>query len=305
MPSQQQQVIPHPSQEGSSNNNNNNNTIITRAAALARWPHSADQISVTGLKTTAPAGRDLWGRKKPQPLEVSVTVAVARPFDTAAQADAVDASTVHYGLLSKSVLGNIAAAAQAQTQAQAQGQERETWLSTIAVAHAASKAILANAPLANLAAAEVKVRYPKASTQGEGAGAVFTLFYNREEQEQEQGRLAALSQVLYLENVRIPTLIGVNPNERLKKQLVVASLWIDKLAAGAADCYVEVEDLLVSTIESTTFETLEALAETVSRRLFADFISRESPGSGLFLRLEKPSAVPFADAPAIQVYRTQ
>ena len=58
-------------------------------------------------------------------------------------------------------------------------------------------------------------------------------------------------------------------------------------------------------VESTDFETLEALAEKVARAVVDGFSRRESPGSDLRVRIEKPTAVPLADFPAIEIYRTE
>jgi dihydroneopterin aldolase len=52
--------------------------------------------------------------------------------------------------------------------------------------------------------------------------------------------------VLYLRNVRIPCLIGVNANERLQKQPVVLNLWIDCVVMPRVDNYPELETLLFS-----------------------------------------------------------
>lgn len=62
---------------------------------------------------------------------------------------------------------------------------------------------------------------------------------------------------------------------------------------------------MIQTVENTDFETLEALAEKVAHTLFDSFIKTESSGSNLRLRIEKPTAVPLADFPAIEIYRTQ
>ncbi|KAL1621821.1 hypothetical protein SLS54_005344 [Diplodia seriata] len=94
-------------------------------------------------------------------------------------------------------------------------------------------------------------------------------------------------------------------NERMKKQMCLVSVWIDKISEAAIDAYDVVEDIVLKAVENTDFETLEALAEKVAHVLFKTFIAGESSGSNLRIRIEKPTAVPLADYPAIEIYRTQ
>lgn len=65
------------------------------------------------------------------------------------------------------------------------------------------------------------------------------------------------------------------------------------------------------TIEESSFETLESLAEHVWNRILTLFLQTHVPLLGteihdvhVRIRLEKPSAVTFADAPVIEIIRT-
>lgn len=63
------------------------------------------------------------------------------------------------------------------------------------------------------------------------------------------------------------------------------------------------------TAEESSFETLESLAEELAARVIKYFILPKHqaplPGpAGVRVRIEKPSAVTFADAPVIEVYRS-
>ncbi|EKG12834.1 hypothetical protein MPH_10077 [Macrophomina phaseolina MS6] len=91
----------------------------------------------------------------------------------------------------------------------------------------------------------------------------------------------------------------------MKKQMCSFSVWIDSISDAAVDGYDVVEDMVLQAAQYTGYETLEALAEKVAWVLFKDYIAGQSPGSNLRIRIEKPTAVPFADAPAIEIYRTQ
>ena len=66
--------------------------------------------------------------------------------------------------------------------------------------------------------------------------------------------------------------------------------------------------IINETVEESSFETLESLATHLSKRIIKYFIYPYSPGQEIFsqvrISLEKPSAIRFADAPAIEIIRT-
>ncbi|KAL1619974.1 hypothetical protein SLS56_009893 [Neofusicoccum ribis] len=266
--------------------------LLTHEAA-ARWPATADTVSLSSLHLVARAGRDVWGRtSRAQPLAISATVAMRARFASAAAGDALDASTVHYGHLSKNILAALADATAADGS--------QTWLGGVDVASRVSEAVVRTAAAGAVEGVRLDVAFPKASTLGDGAGCEWTVLYA-----EAGAEVVAVARALYVRRVRVPTLIGVNSNERLKKQMCLVSVWVDRVADEAVDGYDEVEDIVLKAVENTDFETLEALAEKVAYDLFNLFISGQSPGSNLRLRIEKPTAVPLADAPAIEIYRTQ
>ncbi|KAB2578475.1 tRNA-dihydrouridine synthase [Lasiodiplodia theobromae] len=244
--------------------------------AATRWPCTADAVSLSSLHLVVRAGRDVWGRTdRAQPLALSLTVASRAGFASAAADDALDGGTVHYGHLSKNVLAAL-------NSATATGNE---WLSGLDVASRTSEALMATAAEGAVEAARLDVCFPKASTLGTGAGVEWTVFYAP-----ATGDVVGFARQF---------------NERTKKQMCLVSVWVDKVSDAAIDAYDVVEDIMLKTVENTDFETLEALAEKVAHTLFDSFIKTESSGSNLRLRIEKPTAVPLADFPAIEIYRTQ
>jgi len=145
--------------------------------------------------------------------------------------------------------------------------------------------------------------------------------------------------ILKLHDIRIPTLIGVNANERLAKQMVISNVEIDGYFLYNIDLYHKLEQIVVKTIEESSFETLETLGTHLVKRIIKWFIhsefdsfmysgnnlkwTMENPtafpilGAGgksgreitrdfdqlVTVCLEKPSAVMFADSPMIEVRR--
>lgn len=67
-------------------------------------PHSV--VRVRNLQTSLIVGTDAWGRKgKNQPVLISASASLRNPFESASSEDAVTGSTIHYGIMSKAILG--------------------------------------------------------------------------------------------------------------------------------------------------------------------------------------------------------
>ena len=189
-------------------------------AYLAQSGHY-DKIIVQNLEVVANAGKDVWGRPKKQRVLISVALTLGRQFTSASSTDSVDDSTIHYGTLSKAI--------QARFQA-----DNLAWLSTAALSNTIVQCVHDVAGATEIYAIETDVLYSKGSMFGEGAGHITSAI--------DSSNLR--SNVLYLRNLRIPCIIGVNSNERLQKQPVVANVWIDKVSNSRIDDYAELETLL-------------------------------------------------------------
>ena len=68
---------------------------------------------------------------------------------------------------------------------------------------------------------------------------------------------------------------------------------------------------LAQTIEESNFETLESMAEEIASRLLKFFVIAKRPSStdtmeaaGVRVKIKKPIAVPMAEAPAVEIYRS-
>lgn len=226
-------------------------------------------------------GLDVWSRRKTQPLEISLAVSLNEQFHSAAKGDIIDDSTIHYGKLSKNIMSRL--------------DIQSEWLDSHALACVIEHVVNRTASREKLISSlEVEISYPKASMLGEAAGYSYAVAHRD---------AVETSAVLWLRNVRIPTLIGVNAHERTKKQLAVVNLWIDQIIPPAADGYVEVEAILTQSTEDSTFDTLEALATKAVADIIKKFIQPKTPGASIRLQVEKPVAVPFADAPVVEIYR--
>jgi hypothetical protein len=86
---------------------------------------------------------------------------------------------------------------------------------------------------------EITIMLPKASLLGAGVSFKGAFGYD----EKHEG-LSGYSMTLTLHELRVPTLIGVNPNERLAKQMVVATVEMDRYDR-MVDAYCRLEELVV------------------------------------------------------------
>lgn len=62
-------------------------------------------------------------------------------------------------------------------------------------------------------------------------------------------------------------------------------------------------DIVEQIIQETSFETLEMLADFTITQLRKKMLDAVLPGTRVQLRIEKPRAVAFADAPAVEIVR--
>jgi len=209
-------------------------------------PHSI--IRVRNLQTCLIVGTDAWGRKgKDQPVLISVSASLRKPFESASSEDAVTGNTIHYGVMSKAILG-------ACKLFSLDPSKEANWLSDLVdiihsglvkdaftgtgESHERLGPPLTAASIISLL--EIKVLLPKASLLGNGVSLTKYMMFDP-----AQEAAVLESWLLTFDDLKIPTLIGVNPNERLAKQLVVATVKIDGIKGGsAAHSYNALEEII-------------------------------------------------------------
>ncbi|KAK5110572.1 hypothetical protein LTR62_005765 [Meristemomyces frigidus] len=255
---------------------------------------------------------DIWSKQKDQPVLLNLKLSLHNPFSSAASKDELDNSTIHYGHLAK----NIRAASR----------QHQTLPGLFAAAREVVERMGMKGSRAIIATSEIEVELPKASMHGDLASIALTTDYD------ERGQALQTEMEFRLRGVKIMTLVGVNAYERGARQPVVANLGItvaSTLGDGEIDALLGVEGRVVRVrvhpfhsltpfldrvtgltedlrqiIQDTEFETLESLADYTVKTLQSEMLSEQFPGSRVGLRLEKPRAIAFADAPAVEVLRT-
>ncbi|CAJ2501001.1 Uu.00g038540.m01.CDS01 [Anthostomella pinea] len=285
-------------------------------------------VRVRNLQSAIPVGRDAWGRpNKLQPVLLSSEVSFAQPFGTASADDTVNAETVHYGSLSKALLGGIelwgqgnkpartpVASAIVATGAAEMESPRTAdvfellWVRITGRVVDGSRVALPVDQVPFLDATKLRslsltMHLPKASLLGAGVSLTTTAGFK---EVLEDNPLRSYSRSLRIHGLHVPTLIGINSNERKAKQMVVADVEIDRFDVGD-DIHSDLERTIVDAMESSSFETLEALGTHVANKVLSEFRIGDNPapmkerGWQVRVCLEKPIAVPFAECPSVEI----
>lgn len=157
--------------------------------------------------------------------------------------DSVDnASTVHYGILSKAILEAVETFPTAQTNGTLRclldhvlKHLTGIGLDFTGSTSGGERPVITRPTLKSL---ELNFLLPKASLIGSGVSLSVTTVYT------PSGDAEMYSMSLKLHDLRIPTLIGVNANERLAKQIVGTNIELDTWSPHT-DLYNELEELVV------------------------------------------------------------
>ncbi|KAL7913125.1 hypothetical protein GGI35DRAFT_476932 [Trichoderma velutinum] len=280
-------------------------------------------VRVRNLQTSIAGPSDAWNRKgKPQPLSVTASVMLKEAFDGSSTADSVETDTVHYGLLSKAILASLEGQSQKHLKAEESGDtagknqfsslrdivntiwEDLTGQDGNGKANVTDEDAEVNASFlkpSTIRCLELTVHLPKASLLGGGVSLTRIALFGRDGESRPQPRGLSLK----IHDLRVPTLIGVNDNERQAKQVVVASIEIDKFDIDK-DIFTMIEGETVKVMSQSSFETLEALASTLANNLASYLHSNHTgftnrKGWPIKIALEKPIAVVLADAACVQL----
>lgn len=254
----------------------------TMAASGYSSAHSV--IEVRNLAANSLVGTDIWGGKDQkgrsnrfQPIQLSSKICMRNRFDDAAQNDRLDDGTVNYSTLSKTIIRILSSrGADRNDPGHLTGwpgleidwslSDLLNWIFVYLTGRRANGSVpdaalahsyvrggcpclvdgpLYERPLLNmdsLQEMEMTLRLPKGTLLSEGVSLTITGGYL---QGNRAYHSAPYRSVLKLENIRIPTLIGLNPNERLAKQMVIATVEIDPYVVADQDHYNELEQIIV------------------------------------------------------------
>ncbi|KAK4105505.1 hypothetical protein N658DRAFT_491975 [Parathielavia hyrcaniae] len=300
-------------------NDDNEAPIVSHARLRAYAPDPPATVSVQNLSTTIRhIGRDAWNRPhKAQPCLLLAEVAFASAFDSASATDRLGTDTVHYGTLSKALLSRVEQRDDtaknrgdfdALTVASLLRDEEGLWRCLTGLDEPFGPEHQQDAlgwdlagggwlDLRRVARVSLTVALPKASLLGDGVKVKMSAAF-RPAGPGGRPSYAARAMALEISRLRVPTLIGVNDNERNAKQFVVVTVTVEGFTV-VEDIYTEIEAAVVKAMEESSFETLEALGAHLANVVMA---SKWRQNDWLVcIRMEKPTAVPLADCPIVEV----
>lgn len=205
--------------------------------------HLPTIVRVKNLQAIIEGPQDAWGRiNRPQPLFLTASVGFSEAFGASSAGDALNSDTVHYGLLAKALGATLHRLAGKQTSMALRNFADALWkdLTGFDTRGERTGSVRGEAFLDPklVSGVEIVARLPKASLVGSGASLTTRAWF-------EKGDLVSRSVALQIHDLRVPTLIGVNANERLAKQVVVANIEVENLD-DAVDKYCGIEEVVVS-----------------------------------------------------------
>lgn len=111
-----------------------------------------------------------------------------------------------------------------------------------------------------------------------------------------------------IRNLKAEAIIGIYDFERVAKQPVIISLemaWDNKKPASTEDIadaldYEKVSKSVKALIESSSFQLVETLAETIAEHVLTTYGTQS-----LYLELKKPNAIDFTDYVGLSMTRTR
>lgn len=192
-------------------------------------------VGVRNLATRTTDARDAWGRPgKEQPLLLSASVEFASGFERAGKTDSLGGDTVHYGTLSKAILASTGNKNKSGGGLATVVGDAWTALTGRNVGSDGEKG-------AGMLGDEVRflsvtARLPKASLLGSGVSWTVSECFGA----------GVYATSLSVHELRVPTLVGMNDNERLAKQFVIATVTVEGVEPIALqDSYTELERVVV------------------------------------------------------------
>ncbi|RKP38705.1 Dihydropteroate synthase-like protein [Dimargaris cristalligena] len=259
-----------------------------------------DKVLIRDLTLRTIIGVDSWERIKPQAIVVTIEVET-QSIEAAARYDTVS-DTVNYGTLCKRIT---------------QFSEASTFKSVEALALG-----ILRIGLDHVRSIRATVRIEKPGALLHAAAAGLELTRTREElltsssptvdpdlaHTSTTATAPRLSDRIFVKDLRLSTIVGVNPWERESTQIVVISLelWVHLTTAALASDHVPQQHnyrTIVRTIsqyvEKSRFKTVEALASAIAR-----ISIQRCQVDNITVRIEKPSALSFAEGAGVEITRT-
>lgn len=234
-----------------------------------------DTISVRALEVRITAGLDGWGRAIPQPVRIDAVLRT--DVEKAGHSDHLPYS-LNYGEVYRALERHC---------------REHAYKDVGQLAHALAGVCVqeCRAPWA-----EVSVRLPRALLQARYA----TMHVARDARDFPQVDPAhAACDRLEIEALEVFAILGVNPWERESKQRLLIHLGIAHgLGAEEQPQYEAMVRAVTAFVEASSYQTVESLATHIARVIIV-----EHGAAQVAVRVEKPSAIVYAECASVEVVR--
>ncbi|CAG7939779.1 unnamed protein product [Penicillium salamii] len=151
---------------------------------------------------------------------------------------------------------------------------------------------------------EVLVHLPKAILRADG-GLTYQSITAMGHKPSDGPLNVLLSEEFRIPRIRCYAILGINPHERTEKQAVIISLTLkggadDVRRSEVLETYQKMTRQVAETVDSTDFQSVEALATLVARIVVVDFSNEE-----VTVLVEKPNALAFSEGTGIELTRSR
>ncbi|KAE8414980.1 dihydroneopterin aldolase domain protein [Aspergillus pseudocaelatus] len=294
---------------------------------ISSRPTIADTIQLRNIQLQLPTAPDPWHRPgKPQPCSASVRLSYA---SSVSAADADDVSqTIDYGKLFRRIVKELESVDQAKLgtciiapdgtplQDRLHGQTVEdTRLTAATIAMCSLQSLEETAGASSPAVRgdygefEVRLQLPKAILRA-NRGLLYSSNFALGTMQSKvadvtERRLVLLREKFEIRGIQCYCILGINPWERVEKQAVDISLsfeghGLQEWSSTIVDTYQELVRHVAERVESSSFQSVEALATFIARIVTVEYGSNE-----VTVLVEKPSALSFVDGSGLEITRSR
>ncbi|KAI7822649.1 Dihydropteroate synthase-like protein [Gamsiella multidivaricata] len=251
-----------------------------------------DKICIRDLTVRNIIGVDAWERSKRQPIIINLTV-----YTSVSEAGDTDhlPYSIHYGVLCKTVEAHS---------------EKTEFRSVEALADSIARVVITKCHAPKIT---VRIDKPRALLHAASAGVEITRSRSDYTEEQLQDTVPCpikfnQQDIIFVKDLRLSCIIGVNPWEREEEQVVVLNLQIypgmDDTSDRKADYvssthnYRTIVRTITKYIEASSYKTVEAFVTSVAR-----IAIEKCHVSKITVKMEKPSAIVFAGSAGVEITR--
>ncbi|QSZ31254.1 hypothetical protein DSL72_000817 [Monilinia vaccinii-corymbosi] len=246
-----------------------NMTTMSRWELLKAREEPVAVIEIKDLQVEAFIGADAWGwdwdvkNCQSQPILVSMSLSLRQPFSTASEKDDLTEDTIHYGRLRSGIIESVSNFNSPQFNPMSPMYFCPGVLILHIAEYFSQVARLTTGKYINWSS--YKVMLPKSSLFGAGISLTVETLYNAPSLKNKNGAWGAAC-TLRVHDLTVPIIIGMLDKERVRKQNVVANVEIDRYQS-IGDLHWDIEQMILRTMEESSFQTLEALAEQIGKRV--------------------------------------